>query len=69
MEIARFRRLCRTTFFLSAMLICFGIGFYLMSAATAGVVLIIVGVAAMMICFSITKAFAMYDFQHRSGRR
>lgn len=69
MEIAKFRRLCRATFFLGAMLVFFGIGLYLMGSVMPGVVLMIVGVAISMICFSITKTFALYDFQHRKVKR
>ena len=68
MEIARFRRLCRITFFLSAMVACFGIGFYLMDSTGLGICLIIAGMAVAMICFSLTKMFALYDFQHRTRR-
>lgn len=65
MEIARFRRLCRITFFLSAMVACFGIGLYLMDSRSIGVILVIVGISVAMLCFSVTKTFALYDLQHR----
>ncbi len=69
MEIARFRRLCRAAFFFGAMLIFFGIGLYLMDLDVPGIALMIVGIAASMICFSITKTFALYDFQHRRSKK
>ncbi len=69
MEIAGFRRLCRATFFLGAMLVFFGIGLYLMDLPVPGIVLMIIGTAVSMICFSVTKAFALYDFRHRKAKR
>ncbi len=64
MEVVRFRRLIRVTFFLAAMVVCFGLGLYTMGHEVGGVVLMIAGVAVLMITFSITKLFAYYDFQH-----
>lgn len=64
MEVARFRRLIRISFFLAAMVVCFGLGLYTMGHVAAGVVLMILGAAVLMITFSITKTFAYYDFQH-----
>lgn len=65
MEVARFRRLTRVTFFLGAMVMCFGLGLWAMGLTAAGVVLLIAGMCVLVICFSITRMFMEYDYNHR----
>lgn len=69
MELARVRRLCRIVFFLGAMVMFFGLGFYLMGHQTAGIVTLIAGLVVVMFTFSVTRFFVTYDMTHLTDRR
>lgn len=69
MELARVRRLCRMVFFLGAMVMFFGLGFYLMGHIAAGIVTLIAGLVVLMVTFSVTRFFMTYDMMHMTDRR
>lgn len=69
MEIAGFRRLSRAAFFLGAMVMFFGLGFYAMGYEVAGIVLLIAGLVVAMLTFSVTRFFMMFDMMHMTDRR
>lgn len=64
MELATFRRLFRSLFFIGAMIACFGLGLYEMDNVVAGIILLISGLALLIISFSITRFFAMVSIKH-----
>ena len=55
MEPAEGRRIARMMFYIAAMLVCFGLGLHLMEMEPAGIILIIIGVALLVISFSMLK--------------
>ncbi|MDR2866841.1 MAG: hypothetical protein LBV13_05530 [Methanomassiliicoccaceae archaeon] len=65
MTIAKYRSWARILFFAGAMLVLFGIGFYLMGDPVIGVLMAIVGMSAMVIGFTIVKFFLYLDFGKR----
>ena len=69
MELARVRRLCRMVFFMGAMVMFFGLGFYLMGHVAAGIVTLIAGLVVLMVTFSLTRFFMTYDMMHMTDRR
>lgn len=69
MELAKFRRLCRVTFFLGAMLMFFGLGVYIMGHMWAGVGLLITGMVISALCFTVTYTFMQYDFKNAPRKR
>lgn len=69
MDAVRIRQLSRITFFIGAIIICFGIALYVYGHEFGGVGLIIIGMVVAVICLSITRFFSMYDFQHLVDRK
>lgn len=65
MELAEYRRLFRVLFFIGAMIVCFGLGAYLMDMLVPGIVLIIIGVSILVISFTMTKFFLLFSLQNR----
>lgn len=57
MDVGRYRLMSRAGFFIGAMIACFGLGLHLMGNTIGGVVLLIIGVAMLVICFSLTRFF------------
>ena len=49
------KRLARVMFYIAAMRVCFGLGLRLMEMEPAGIILIIIGVALLVISFSMLK--------------
>ena len=61
MELARLRRLTRVVFFLGAMVMFFGLGFYALGHQAAGIITLIAGLVVVMVTFSVTRFFMTYD--------
>lgn len=59
-----YRRVFRAMFFLGAMVVCFGLGAYLMDHVALGVILIILGVAVLVISFTMTKFFLLFALRN-----
>ena len=55
MDVGGGKRLARVMFYIAAMLVCFGLGLHLMEMEPAGIILIIVGVALLVVSFSMLK--------------
>ena len=55
MDVGGGKRLARVMFYIAAMLECFGLGLHLMEMEPAGIILIIIGVALLVISFSMLK--------------
>lgn len=64
MDIPEYRRLFRALFFIGAMIICFGIGVYMMGAVAGGVILVILGIAVLVISFTMTKFFLLCSLRN-----
>lgn len=69
MELARLRRLTRMVFFLGAMVMFFGLGFYALGHQAAGLITLIAGLVVVMITFSVTRFFMTYDLMHLTDKR
>lgn len=69
MELARFRHLCRTVFFVGATMIFFGVGAYALGWQTVGILLLTVGLVVAIMSFSFIRMFMMYDMMHMVDRR
>ena len=63
MEPAEGRRIARMMFYIAAMLVCFGLGLHLMEMEPAGIILIIIGVALLVISFSMLKFMMLLSFR------
>ncbi len=55
----------RMLFYVGAMLALFGIGLILMGERAAGILLLIAGVSAVVISFSLLKAFMFADIREK----
>ena len=55
MEPAQGRCVARMMFHIAAMIVCFGLGIYLMDMQAIGIALLIIGVSLLVISFSILK--------------
>lgn len=70
MDIKGYKRLSRSMFFIGAMIVCFGLGLYqLMDTVTVGVALIIIGAATLVMSFTFTRFFVLYDMSNKPRRR
>ena len=63
MEPAEGRRIARMMFYIAAMIVCFGLGTYLMGYGSIGVVLLIIGAALLVISFSVLKFLMLLSFR------
>lgn len=71
MDLNGYRRMFRVLFFVGAMIVCFGIGGYCMEQEALGIILMIIGIAILVLSFSMTKfflLFAMRNPQQRNGK-
>lgn len=59
------KRFARAMFYIAAMIVCFGLGTYLMGYDAIGVVLIIIGIALLVIAFSMLKFLMLLTFQKK----
>lgn len=69
MDIAGYRRVFRMLFFVGAMVVCFGLGLFLMGMDAVGILLIALGGAALVITFSMTRFFLLYDMSNSVRRK
>ena len=60
MDIKGYKRLSRSLFFIGAMIVCFGLGLYQ---------LIIIGAATLVMSFTFTRFFILYDMSNKPRRR
>ena len=63
MEPAEGRRIARMMFYIAAMIVCFGLGTYLMEYGSIGVMLLIIGAALLVISFSVLKFLMLLSFR------
>lgn len=63
MEQAEGRRIARMMFYIAAMIVCFGLGTYLMGYGPIGVMLLIIGAALLVISFSVLKFLMLLSFR------
>ena len=62
MDIPRTRRITRAVLLVSVLLALVGLTIYLRGSVLPGVLLIIIGVAATMICSTMLKFMSWYDY-------
>lgn len=65
MDVGGGKRLARVMFYIAAMLVCFGLGLHLMGMEPAGITLIVIGVALLVISFSMLRFMMLLSMQKK----